>query len=90
MSEDLVSRFQQAAENVKKLSKAPDNDAMLLLYGLYKQSTQGDCTGSRPGIMDFVGRAKYDSWKALAGTSKDDAMKRYIATVEQLEAADKG
>jgi acyl-CoA-binding protein len=89
MPEDLKARFDQAVKDVKTLSQAPDNDVMLKLYGLFKQSTQGDCASKRPGMMDFVGRAKYDAWKALEGTLQDDAMKQYIAVVDGLVAADK-
>ena len=71
-----------------KLSKAPDNDVKLQLYALYKQSTDGDCTGARPGMLDFVGRVKYDMWKKLEGTTNDGAMQQYIDLVGQLKAAD--
>jgi len=86
---DLDARFQQASVEVTQLSQAPDNLAKLKLYALYKQATVGDCTGDRPGMLDFVGRAKYDAWKELAGTSKDEAKEKYIALVEELKAADK-
>ena len=89
MSDDLKAMFQKAAENIKTLSKAPDNDVMLRLYALYKQATKGDCAGARPGMMDFVGRAKYDAWKAMEGTSKEAAMRQYIAVVEAQVAAGK-
>ena len=90
MSDDLSAQFQQAAEDVTKLSEAPDNEMMLKLYALYKQATKGNCEGKRPGMLDFVGRTKYDAWKALEGKSQDDAMKEYIAVVEELKAADAG
>ncbi|HOQ88618.1 MAG TPA: acyl-CoA-binding protein [Candidatus Hydrogenedentes bacterium] len=86
---DLDARFQQASVEVTQLSQAPDNLAKLKLYALYKQATVGDCTGDRPGMLDFVGRAKYDAWKELAGTSMDEAKEKYIALVEELKAADK-
>ncbi len=57
---------------------------MLKLYALYKQATAGDATGDRPGVFDFVRRAKFDAWSAVAGTSKNDAMKQYIALVASL------
>lgn len=89
MSEELNARFQKAGQDVKNLSKAPDNVAMLKLYGLFKQGSQGDCTGTRPGLMDFVGRAKYDAWKALEGATREDAMQQYVDFVDELIAADK-
>ena len=89
MSDDLTARFQNASTEVTALSEAPDNLAKLRLYALYKQGTVGDATGDRPGMFDFVGRAKYDAWKDLAGTSLDEAKERYIDLVEELKAADK-
>ena len=89
MSEDLTARFELASKEVTELSEAPDNVAQLKLYGLFKQSTVGDCDGPRPGMMEFVKRAKYDAWKELAGLSLDEAKEKYIALVEELKAADK-
>lgn len=31
----------------------------LRIYGLYKQATAGDCNVSRPGFLDFGGKAKW-------------------------------
>lgn len=87
MSDDRVNAFERAKDEVTKLSKEPDSDVKLRLYALFKQATKGDCTGDRPGMMDFVGRAKYDAWIALSGTTRDDAMDQYIALVEELKAA---
>lgn len=80
----LKNRFVQAQEDVKGLCQRPDNDTMLMLYALYKQATQGDATGERPGGFDFVGRAKFDAWSQIKGTSADDAMKQYIDLVASL------
>jgi acyl-CoA-binding protein len=90
MSEELKSRFDQAAQEVKQLSKAPDNMMLLRLYALYKQAAAGDCAGKRPGLLDMVGRAKYDAWKSLEGMASEEAMQSYIDLVEELKAADKG
>lgn len=83
---DLQARFQQAVADSKTLSERPDNMTLLQLYALYKQASSGDVDGERPGFADMVGRAKWDAWKALAGTSADQAMKRYIALVDELKA----
>jgi len=42
----------------------------LKLYALYKQGSVGEVTGKRPGFTDFKGRAKYDAWDKLKGTSQ--------------------
>lgn len=81
---ELAERFADAQTRVKALSKAPSNDDLLELYALYKQATVGDATGSRPGMFDLMGRAKFDAWAKRKGISKDDAMSKYIATVDRL------
>lgn len=88
MSDDLNAQFSKAGEAVKTLSKEPDAGDKLTLYALFKQGTKGDCSGDRPGMMDFVGRAKYDAWKGLAGVSQDDAKQKYIQTVESMLSAE--
>jgi acyl-CoA-binding protein len=81
---ELQSKFDDAQARVKSLSKAPPNETLLELYALYKQATAGDATGSRPGMMDFKGRAKFDAWTARKGTTKDAAMQAYVALVDRL------
>jgi diazepam-binding inhibitor (GABA receptor modulating acyl-CoA-binding protein) len=83
----LKDQFAVAKGRVEKLESRPSNDELLQLYGLYKQATEGDVSGSRPGMLDLKGRAKYDAWARKKGTSKDDAMKAYVALVAKLEAA---
>ena len=82
--DDLKSRFEAAAAAAKQTKKKPDNATLLKLYSNYKQATDGDVKGDRPGGFDFVGGAKYDAWAKLKGTSKDDAMNAYIKLVERL------
>ena len=81
---DLKAQFEQAQKDVKTLSQRPGNDDMLFLYAHYKQATEGDIKGSRPGMLDMVGRAKYDAWAKLKGESKDGAMKKYVDKVAGL------
>ena len=84
---ELAEEFNQAQEEVKQLNKRPDNDDLLFLYAHFKQATSGDASGKRPGMFDVVGRAKYDAWAKLAGTSSDDAKRGYIGKVRELQAA---
>ena len=82
---DLSTQFATAAEEVQKLTRRPDNDTLLKLYGLYKQASVGDVTGSRPGFLDVKGRAKYDAWASLQGLPQDDARQSYIDLVAELK-----
>ena len=83
---DLDEQFATATEQVKQLSERPDNAALLKLYALYKQGTEGDVTGNRPGRMAFADRAKYDAWSELEGMSSEDAKRAYVEFTEELGA----
>ena len=82
--DDLKAKFEAAAVAAKKTKKRPDNATLLKLYSFYKQATEGDVSGDRPGGFDFVGGAKYDAWAKLKGMSADDAMTNYIKQVDRL------
>ena len=81
---DLQQQFEQAARDIKTLAERPDNDTLLRLYALYKQGSEGDVTGDKPGFFDFVGAAKYEAWEKLRGTSSDQAKKKYVDLVKKL------
>ncbi|XP_077968493.1 acyl-CoA-binding protein-like [Styela clava] len=78
--------FDKAAEDVKKITQRPSDEEMLKTYSLYKQATIGDCNTTRPGMLDFTGKAKWDAWDGRKGTSKEDAQKAYVAHVKELIA----
>ena len=79
-------QFDDAQVRVKTLSAMPSNDTLLDLYSLYKQGTEGDVTGKRPGMFDLKGKAKYDAWAGRKGISRDGAMQQYVALVDRLLA----
>jgi len=76
--------FARAQERLKGLSRRPSNDQLLAVYGLYKQATEGDARGSRPGMLDPKGRAKFDAWTSRKGMTQAEARARYVALVEEL------
>ena len=81
---DLKKQFEAAAAASKNLSERPDNATLLKIYALYKQGSSGDNTDKKPGFSDMVGRAKWDAWNGLKGTSQDDAMQQYIDLIKSL------
>ena len=82
---DAKARFDQAVADSKLLPAKPDNSNLLKMYSLFKQGSAGDVQGERPGMMDFVARAKYDAWAALKGQSAETAMQSYIDLVQSLK-----
>jgi len=83
---DLQAQFEAAVASSKSLRERPDNATLLKLYALFKQASDGDVEGRRPGFADMVGRAKYDAWAATKGMAAADAMQQYIALIEKLKA----
>ena len=81
----LKAGFDAAVAASKQLPDKPDNVTLLKIYSLYKQSTEGDVEGKRPGFTDMVGRAKYDAWAAVKGKTGDDAMQEYVDLIESLK-----
>lgn len=79
---ELDDRFAAAQARIKPVTGL-GNDVMLDLYALYKQATSGDVSGSRPGMLDVKGRAKYDAWAKRKGMAKPAAMEAYIAMVDR-------
>lgn len=81
----LQSQFEQAVADSRNLPERPDNMTLLKLYSLYKQGSTGDVQGERPGMTDFIARAKWDAWAALKGVSQDQGMQQYLDLITDLK-----
>lgn len=76
--------FEAATQRAQQLPTKPSNMVLLQLYAFYKQATEGDVSGDRPGSFDFKAIAKYDAWTSLKGTAPEDARQQYVALVSEL------
>lgn len=83
---DLNALFQEAVASSKELKERPSNDTLLQLYSLFKQATEGDNLNDPPANpFDFVAKAKFEAWNALAGKSTEKAMEEYVELVNKLK-----
>ena len=80
----LHDDFQNAVSRSKELTQRPSNEDLLDLYALFKQATEGDVAGDRPGGFDFKAIAKFDAWTSKKGISAEQAMQHYVNLVERL------
>ena len=85
---NLNELFEQATADSRTLPEHPDNAALLKLYSLYKQATEGDVHGNLPNVNDFVGRAKWEAWSALKGTPGEQARQDYVDLIQSLKSPD--
>ena len=87
--DDLKQRFEQALEKIRTLPPdgpfKPSNDLKLKMYALYRQATDGDVQGKRPGMLDVVARNKYDAWTMAKGLTAEEAMRKYLEEVAKVE-----
>lgn len=69
-STGTIQQFEEAQKKLQTLKTSPGNEAKLKLYGLFKQATVGLVNTKRPGMTDFVGKAKWDAWNSLGSMSQ--------------------
>ena len=81
----MTEAFESAVTRSKEFTKRPSNEELLKLYALYKQATEGDVSGERPGGFDFKAIAKFDAWEELKGKTSEQAEKEYIQLVDTLQ-----
>lgn len=62
-SSEVEEQFAAAAALVTSVAAAGGvklgEGMQLLLYALYKQATEGPCSGARPAVFNFKARAKW-------------------------------
>ncbi|EFP76926.2 hypothetical protein PGT21_004884 [Puccinia graminis f. sp. tritici] len=79
---EIDKKFDRATELVKSLPSdgddKPSQEEQLEFYALFKQATVGDVNSSRPGMMDFTGKYKWDAWKAKEGMKSEEAKTKYV------------
>lgn len=81
----LQEDFQSAASRSKEFTRRPSNEELLEVYALFKQATDGDASGERPGGFDFKSIAKFDAWTSKKGKTREMAMQEYVDLVAKLE-----
>jgi diazepam-binding inhibitor (GABA receptor modulating acyl-CoA-binding protein) len=85
MSDNIEKTFQIYTQLIQSLLKKPSNEDLLVLYGLYKQSSVGDCNIPKPtGLFDLRGQRKWEAWNQLKGARKQEAMVLYIEKSKRL------
>uniref|UniRef100_A0A8C9QWL8 Acyl-CoA-binding protein n=1 Tax=Spermophilus dauricus TaxID=99837 RepID=A0A8C9QWL8_SPEDA len=69
----------------KELSTMPARQQPEVFLARMLTSSLPTIWTKRPGMLDFKGKAKWDAWNQLKGTSKESAMKAYVDKVEELK-----
>jgi diazepam-binding inhibitor (GABA receptor modulating acyl-CoA-binding protein) len=78
--------FEAATQYVAAASQSGslDSDALLRLYGLFKQATAGTCNTQRPSFFDRRGRTKWDAWQGCRQLTSETAEQEYVALLSKL------
>jgi diazepam-binding inhibitor (GABA receptor modulating acyl-CoA-binding protein) len=81
---NMEQSFRDAAARIKTRTSTPSNGDLLILYGLYKQVTEGDCETAQPWAVQVQARAKWEAWNKNKKMDKFTAMRNYVDKVEEL------
>ena len=84
MRSNLEQSFLDAAARIKTRTSTPSNGDLLILYGLYKQATAGECDIVQPWAIQVEARAKWEAWNRNKKMERINAMRNYIDKVEEL------
>ena len=79
-----MEEFKRSSERLRKKSTAISNDVLLILYGLYKQVMEGNCTAPQPWSVQIVERSRWDAWYKNMNMKREDAIRKYIEMVNIL------
>ena len=80
---DLEKEFQNSINLIKNIENI-DNDDMLILYGLYKQITEGDCSTPQPWSFQTIYRSRWEAWYRNIGLQRSIAIQKYIEKVNEI------
>lgn len=88
-SADVIDAlFVKTVDMVQSLPKSgpiqTSYEEKLALYSLYKQATEGDVSSKRPGMLDMLGRAKWDAWAKVSGLPPRDAKQMYVESMLRI------
>ncbi|CAE6426649.1 unnamed protein product [Rhizoctonia solani] len=82
------AKFDKAVAIVQSLPKdgpvKPTQDDQLKTLTPYPIGTIGDVNTTRPGMLDFTGKAKWDAWNSIKGKSQEDAKKEYVESLLEI------
>ncbi|KAF9007577.1 acyl CoA binding protein-domain-containing protein [Cyathus striatus] len=73
------AKFDKADGPVK-----PSQEDQLYFYKYFKQANTGDNNTTRPGLLDFTGKAKWDAWTSVKGTSTEEAYTKYVEKLLEI------
>uniref|UniRef100_A0A1A8P4W6 Enoyl-CoA delta isomerase 2 n=1 Tax=Nothobranchius rachovii TaxID=451742 RepID=A0A1A8P4W6_9TELE len=85
-----VEEFEEAKSKLSTMRSDPGNEVKLKIYALFKQATQGPCNTPKPGMLDFINKAKWDAWKSLGSISQDQARQQYCDLIGSMLKAEEG
>ena len=81
----ISPEFNNAANDVFKLTKKPSQEVMLKLYGLYKRVTVGSPPVGEPSVFNLKENAKWKAWDYTRRYSRKTAETMYIDLVNSLK-----
>ena len=82
--DSLEEEFQKSVDRIRRESIFTSGEDLLILYGLYKQITEGNCLTPQPWSNQVIERARWEAWYNNWNMSRQIAIEKYIEKVNEL------
>ena len=80
----MEEKFNEQAKLIKNKKTPTSNQDLLILYGLYKQVTVGNCNIVQPWTVQIEQYARWKAWYNYYGMNREMAMRQYIEKVDEV------
>ena len=80
----LEENFNDHVNRMRSKETPTSDQDLLILYGLYKQVTIGNCNIVQPWTVQIEQYARWKAWYGIYGMNRKMAMRQYIEKVDEL------
>jgi diazepam-binding inhibitor (GABA receptor modulating acyl-CoA-binding protein) len=80
----MEEQFNEHVARMRSKEPPTSDQDLLILYGLYKQVTIGDCNIAQPWRVQTEQYARWEAWYNYYGMTRAMAMAKYIEKVDEI------
>ncbi|KAJ8950176.1 hypothetical protein NQ314_008029 [Rhamnusium bicolor] len=84
-NDSLTEIFNRAASHLQSLLPNIDSQMLLILYGYYKQGSEGICNVPKPSWFDMRAKSKWEAWNKLGNMPQVEARRLYVESIKKLD-----
>lgn len=82
---EISKKYNNAINHLGSVASKLPKVTLLMLYGRYKQVSEGQCNTSKPSFLNTKARQKWEAWNKLGTMTETEAMREYIDILEKAD-----